>query len=48
MNSFDTKRLPVERDHIGPDGSDVRVLLDLDKGGLAGCRRGWQAKVVDW
>jgi mannose-6-phosphate isomerase-like protein (cupin superfamily) len=35
MNIFDTKRLPVERDDIAPDGSDVRVLLNLDKGGLA-------------
>lgn len=35
MNTFNTKRLPVERDHIAPDGSDVRVLLELGKGGLA-------------
>jgi hypothetical protein len=35
MNSFDVKRLPIERDDIDPDGSDVRVLLDFDKGGLA-------------
>jgi mannose-6-phosphate isomerase-like protein (cupin superfamily) len=32
---FETKRLPVERDSIAPDGSDVRMLLGLDRGGLA-------------
>lgn len=32
---FDTKRLPVERDSVAPDGSDVRILLGLDSGGLA-------------
>ena len=26
MPEFDTKRLPVARDAIAPDGSDVRVL----------------------
>ena len=35
MNRFDVTRLPIERDHIAPDGSDVQVLLDLDKAGLA-------------
>jgi mannose-6-phosphate isomerase-like protein (cupin superfamily) len=35
MNSLDTKRLPVERNHVAPDGSDVRALLTLDRGGLA-------------
>jgi mannose-6-phosphate isomerase-like protein (cupin superfamily) len=33
--NFETKRLPVERDSVAPDGSDVRVLLGLDRGGLA-------------
>jgi len=33
--SFDTKRLPVSRDAVAPDGSDVRVLLALRGGGLA-------------
>jgi mannose-6-phosphate isomerase-like protein (cupin superfamily) len=35
MANFDTKRLPVARDAIAPDGSDVRVLLGLKGGGLA-------------
>ena len=35
MTDFDTKRLPVARDAIAPDGSDVRVLLGLKGGGLA-------------
>lgn len=33
MTNFDTKRLPVARDEVAPDGSDVRVLLGL-KGGV--------------
>jgi len=32
---FDTKRLPAARDEVAPDGSDVRVLLRLDRGGMA-------------
>ncbi|RPI76950.1 MAG: cupin domain-containing protein [Desulfobacteraceae bacterium] len=32
---FETKRLPVERDAIAPDGSDVRILLGLRDGGMA-------------
>lgn len=35
MTDFDTKRLPVARNAIAPDGSDVRVLLGLQGGGLA-------------
>ena len=35
MTPFETKRLPPERDAVAPDGSDVRVLLGLDGGGLA-------------
>jgi mannose-6-phosphate isomerase-like protein (cupin superfamily) len=35
MTSFDTKRLPVARDTVAPDGSDVRILLGLDAGGIA-------------
>lgn len=35
MTMFTTKRLPVERDALAPDGSDVRVLLGLGGGGLA-------------
>lgn len=32
---FDTQRLPAERSTIAPDGSDVRVLLGLERGSLA-------------
>lgn len=35
MQRFETRRLPVERDAIAPDGSDVRVLLGLRGGGMA-------------
>ena len=35
MSDFSTKRLPVQRDAIAPDGSDVRVLLSLSRGSLA-------------
>ena len=35
MNRFTTKRLPVQRDAIAPDGSDVRVLLALQGGSMA-------------
>jgi mannose-6-phosphate isomerase-like protein (cupin superfamily) len=30
-----TRRLPARRDAVAPDGSDVRVLLELRAGGLA-------------
>jgi mannose-6-phosphate isomerase-like protein (cupin superfamily) len=32
---FETKALPVDRDVVAPDGSDVRVLLGLPGGGMA-------------
>lgn len=32
---FDSKHLPTERDVVAPDGSDVRVLLQLAGGGMA-------------
>lgn len=32
---FQTKRLPTSRDAVAPDGSDVRVLLQVRGGGLA-------------
>jgi mannose-6-phosphate isomerase-like protein (cupin superfamily) len=32
---FHTKRLPGAADAVAPDGSDVRVLLALPRGGLA-------------
>jgi len=35
MTSFATKLLPPARDAVAPDGSDVRVLLGLDGGGMA-------------
>ena len=35
MYKFETKRLPVNRDAIAPDGSDVRILLGLRGGGMA-------------
>jgi len=35
MSDFSTKRLPVQRDAIARDGSDVRILLGLGSGGLA-------------
>ena len=35
MRAFATMRLPAVRDVVAPDGSDVRVLLDLAGGGMA-------------
>ena len=35
MSEFLTKRLPVDKDDVAPDGSDVRILLELDRGGMA-------------
>ena len=35
MPDFETKKLPTTRDAIAPDGSDVRVLLQLGGGSLA-------------
>ncbi|MBI2189658.1 MAG: cupin domain-containing protein [Acidobacteria bacterium] len=32
---FETKQLPAGRDAVAPDGSDVRVLLALQGGGMA-------------
>lgn len=32
---FDTRKLPMERDVVAPDGSDVRILLGLKEGGMA-------------
>lgn len=33
--NFSTRRLPAAPDVVAPDGSDVRVLLGLKKGGMA-------------
>jgi mannose-6-phosphate isomerase-like protein (cupin superfamily) len=35
MTEFNTKRLPIGRDTVAPDGSDVRILLGLTGGGMA-------------
>src|SRR5262252_6432293 len=35
MLDFATKLLPETRDAVAPDGSDVRVLLGLQGGGMA-------------
>src|SRR5262245_30984639 len=35
MDEFRTMRLPVARDAVAPDGSDVRILLGLSGGGMA-------------
>jgi mannose-6-phosphate isomerase-like protein (cupin superfamily) len=35
MSNFMTKRLPIAPDAVAPDGSDARILLGLDSGGLA-------------
>ncbi len=35
MSGFSTKRLPVQADAVAPDGSDVRVLVQLRGGSLA-------------
>lgn len=35
MGQFKTKQLPVVRDAVALDGSDVRVLVGLARGGLA-------------
>ena len=35
MTEFSTKRLPITHDAIAPDGSEVRILLELTGGGMA-------------
>jgi len=35
VGDFATKRVPVTRDAVAPDGSDVRILLGLSAGGMA-------------
>jgi mannose-6-phosphate isomerase-like protein (cupin superfamily) len=35
MRDFATRKLPVDPDAAAPDGSDVRILLDLDGGSMA-------------
>jgi mannose-6-phosphate isomerase-like protein (cupin superfamily) len=40
MPEFPTKSLPVRPDDMAPDGSEVRLLLGLDGGGMAHFRLG--------
>jgi mannose-6-phosphate isomerase-like protein (cupin superfamily) len=35
ITEFATQHLPVERDAVAPDQSDVRVLVQLTRGGMA-------------
>jgi mannose-6-phosphate isomerase-like protein (cupin superfamily) len=35
MGTFETMRIPLARTAVAPDGSDVRVLLGLQGGGMA-------------
>ncbi|WP_428671464.1 cupin domain-containing protein [Reyranella sp.] len=35
MTNFADKRLPVQPDAVAPDGSDVRLLLQLGRGSMA-------------
>ena len=35
MTNFSTKHLPDSPDAVAPDGSDVRILLELTGGGMA-------------
>jgi mannose-6-phosphate isomerase-like protein (cupin superfamily) len=35
MSGFMTTRLAVKRDAVAPDGSNVRILLGLERGGMA-------------
>ncbi len=35
MTIFSTMRLPTARDGMAPDGSEVRILLSLNGGGMA-------------
>lgn len=48
MTYFETKTLPRERDDVAPDGSDVRLLLGLARGGLAHFELspGWTSRAV--
>jgi mannose-6-phosphate isomerase-like protein (cupin superfamily) len=35
MREFSTKKLPETADAIAPDGSNVRILLELERGSMA-------------
>jgi len=45
---FDTMQLPEARDVVAPDGSDVRILLQLGGGGMAHFElaAGWVSRAV--
>src|ERR1700690_1985634 len=34
FTDFSTKHLPLQRDTVAPDGSDVRLLLGVKEGGM--------------
>ena len=34
---FQTKRIPIERDDIAPDGSEIRLLVDARAGSMCHC-----------
>jgi hypothetical protein len=46
MSDFETKHLPMARNTVAPDGSDVRILLGL-KGGGMGPLRTWTEPGID-
>jgi mannose-6-phosphate isomerase-like protein (cupin superfamily) len=35
MKRFETKLLPAEKDDLAPDGSEVRILLRLERASMA-------------
>lgn len=37
MNMLEAKNKAIEPDHIAPDGSEIRTLLQFPSGGLAHC-----------
>ncbi|TMB87178.1 MAG: cupin domain-containing protein [Chloroflexi bacterium] len=34
---FETKQLPVNQDYAAPDGSEIRLLLEVSRGGVCHC-----------
>lgn len=34
---FETKELPTNHDYLAPDGSEIRLMPDMNGGGLAHC-----------
>lgn len=37
MQDFETKELPIKLDNIAPDGSEIRLLPEISKGGMCHC-----------